>query len=111
MRVEVVAHDLDHAVAQQQRLLHLGPAQVEVAILQPQVLARQVLGIRVRRNGGVRLLLSSLNPVTRSSISPVRQLRVDRALGRGATLPVTWITNSDRSVLLSSMIGGGVRAG
>ena len=47
--VEVVAHDLDHAVPQQQRLLHLRPPQVDVAVLQPQVLAGQVLAGRLER--------------------------------------------------------------
>ena len=56
--------------------------------------------------GGVRLLLSSLNSVTRSSISPVASFGFAMPAGRSATLPVTWITYSARSVLLSSMIGG-----
>ena len=92
---------LDHAVPQQQRPLHLRPAQVEVAVLQPQVFARQFLAVGVRRNGGVRLLLSSLKSVTRSSISPVASFGFAMPAGRSATLPVTWITYSARSVLLS----------
>ena len=57
---EVVAHRLHDAVAQQQRLLHHRPPQVEVAMLQPQLLVRQVLGVGVRRHGRREALVEQL---------------------------------------------------
>ena len=48
-RVAVIAHDLDHAMPQEHRPLHLRPPQIDVAILQPDVLARQVLARRLER--------------------------------------------------------------
>ncbi len=50
--VEVVAHGLDDAVAKQQRLLHLLPPQVDIAVLQPQVLAGQIEAAGLERRRG-----------------------------------------------------------
>ena len=43
---QVVAHDLRHAVARAQRLLHLRPAQIEVAVLQPPLLGDLLILVR-----------------------------------------------------------------
>ncbi len=50
--VEIVAHGLDDAVPKQQRLLHLLPPQVDVAVLQPQVLAGQIDAAGLERRRG-----------------------------------------------------------
>ena len=73
---------------QHQRLLHLRAAEVEVAVLQPQVLAGQ-LRAASGWNGGVRLLLSTRTCSARTSISPVASLGLTVPSGRRATLPVT----------------------
>ena len=53
---EIVPHRLDDSASQQQRLLHLGPAQVQVAVLQTQIFRRQVLlrGRKGRRLAAVQ---------------------------------------------------------
>ena len=76
---QVVAHDLDHPVPQEQRPLHLRPAEIEVAMLQPQVFARQVLlaGLKRRREA----LVEHRQPLGAKLDLAGAQLRVDRSLG------------------------------
>ena len=62
MRRKIVAHAFDDAVAQQQRLLHHRPPQVEIAVLQPQFFVRHVLRVRIRRHGRREALVEQLEP-------------------------------------------------
>ena len=79
---EVVAHALDDAVAQQQVALHRRPAQVEIAILSRSSSFGRSCRLAFGETGGVRILLSSLNSVTRSSISPVASFGLAMPVGR-----------------------------
>ena len=56
--VEVVAHRLDDAVAKKQRLLHLLPPQVDIAIFQSQILAGQIDAAGLKRRRGILLRIS-----------------------------------------------------
>ncbi len=49
--VEISAHAANDLVPQQQRVLHLGAAQIEIAILEPQVLVRQILAAGLQWRG------------------------------------------------------------
>ena len=76
---EVVPHLQDDVVAQHQRPLHLGPPQIEIAILQPQVLAGQLH--RRREERGVVALVEQLQ-LLRPQLDLARvELGVGRALG------------------------------
>ena len=77
--VEVVAHRLDDAVPQQQRLLHLLPPQVDIAVLQPQVLAGQIGAAGLERRRGA--LVEDLQVADPKLDLAGLQLRIHRALG------------------------------
>ena len=72
------------SLPQHQRLLHLRPAQVEIAILQPQVFARQFLAAGLKRRR--RLLLSSSSFVGADLDLAGRQLGIDRPFGPAGDL-------------------------
>ena len=65
----------------QQRPLHLGPPQVEVAMLQPQLLVRHVLRIGVRRYGRREALVEQLERGDAELDLAGRQLRIRHAGG------------------------------
>ncbi len=97
--VEIVAHELDDAVPQQQGLLHLRPPQVDVTVLQAEVFAGQVRGLPGWNGGGaLRLRISS---VAGADLDLARvELRVGGALGPlGHVAREPALTYSDRSDL------------
>ena len=63
-------------IAQHQRLLHRGPTQIEVAMLEPQFFVRHVLSIGVRRNGRRQALVEQLEAGDPQFDLAGRQLRV-----------------------------------
>jgi len=75
--IEVVPHQLDHPVPQDHGLLHFGPAEIDVAVLQPQFLGRQLLGagLERRRPAGVE----NFQPLRANLDLPGGQLGVDVA--------------------------------
>ena len=76
--VAVVPHDLDHPVPQEHGPLHLRPAEVEVAIFQPQVLAgHSSLWVERRRAGSGRAPPVARRALRRAGL----QLRVHGSLG------------------------------
>ena len=71
---------------QQQRPLHFRPAQVDVAVLQPEVFARQVLAGRLERR--VEALVEDLHLLGADFDFAGGELGVDGAFGPWATLPL-----------------------
>ena len=76
--VEVVAHGLDDAVPKQQRLLHLLPPQVDIAVLQPQVFAGQIGTAGLERRRGA--LVQDFHMTDPKLDLAGLQLRIRRAL-------------------------------
>ena len=73
-------------------MLHLGPAQVEIAIFEPQVFARQLLAAGLKRRR--QALVQHLQLRGPNLDLAGRELGVDGSFGPRATLPVTEMTNS-----------------
>ncbi len=57
---KIVAHAADHAIAQEQRPLHVLPAEVEIAVFKPQLFVGQVLAKCARRDGRRDALVEQL---------------------------------------------------
>ena len=76
--VEIAAHRARDGMAQAQALRITSAAQIEIAILEPQLFRHRLV---VSWNGGVFDLFSTSSSRASSSTSPVAQVRIDRARG------------------------------
>ena len=86
------------SVAQQQRPLHLRPPQIEIAILEPQVFAGQLHRRRAETAALLHLLSTSSFLAADFDLAGAAAWDWSCPSGRCATLPVTAITSSVRSL-------------
>jgi len=96
-------------MADAQLLLQRGAAQIEIAVLQTQILARLRFSFDLK--GGVLERLSTTKRTAATSIWPVASLGLVVPSGRGRTVPSTPITVSARKAAAVDIVSASTVAG